>query len=185
MTGPVLEAVKVRPARTEDAARLIELMALRAEEPDHYLTYTPDEARIPIESMQRSIKDHERENSVMLVAEIDGLVVGDLWLRGWPYEPIKHVADLAMGVHSDFRDCGVGTRLVRGAIDFARRSNILHRIELEVFAENRRAVHLYDKFGFKVEGQKRNYCFNRGRYWDLLVRALLLDQSAPGIPIIP
>jgi len=62
-------------------------------------------------------------------------------------------------------------------LELARRDG-LHRLNLEVVAENRAAVRLYEKFGFKVEGVKKEaYLGEDGMYHDELVMGLILHES--------
>lgn len=57
-----------------------------------------------------------------------------------------------MGVHDDHQGKGIGTALLRELIDAADNWLGLRRIELTVYTDNVRAVHLYQKFGFETEG---------------------------------
>lgn len=47
------------------------------------------------------------------------------------------------------RDRGLGTKLLESAIKESRDNNKDH-IMLQVYADNKRAIHLYEKMGFKV-----------------------------------
>jgi RimJ/RimL family protein N-acetyltransferase len=49
----------------------------------------------------------------------------------------------------------------------------LHRIDLEVFAFNPRAIHVYEKLGFKREGVRREVLLLEGTYHDSIVMGLL------------
>ncbi|MBE0610648.1 MAG: GNAT family N-acetyltransferase, partial [Dehalococcoidia bacterium] len=49
----------------------------------------------------------------------------------------------------------------------------LHRIQLEVYANNARARHVYEKVGFVLEGCRRQALYKFGRYHDVLVMSLL------------
>ena len=71
----------------------------------------------------------------------------------WPYEGMKHVGRLGMGVKSGFRGQGTGKRLLEAALLRAFNTG-LERVELEVFGSNRAAVRLYESFGFVREGRK-------------------------------
>ena len=51
-----------------------------------------------------------------------------------------------------FRGKGVGTRLIRTAVDFCRGNNY-HRVYLRTFAGLDAARHLYEKMGFKLVDQ--------------------------------
>jgi L-phenylalanine/L-methionine N-acetyltransferase len=44
-----------------------------------------------------------------------------------------------------------------------------------VYADNVVAIHLYEKFGFEVEGRKQKYAYQQGRYYDLLLMAKLFE----------
>lgn len=70
-------------------------------------------------------------------------------------------------------DGGYGTDTMRTVCRFGFEMMNLHRIELEVYAENERARHVYEKVGFVVEGRRRDALFKYGRYQDVLVMSLL------------
>lgn len=44
-------------------------------------------------------------------------------------------------------------------IEWARGTGIIRRMELEVFTHNERAIHVYEKLGFLVEGTKEQAFF--------------------------
>ncbi len=87
---------------------------------------------------------------------------------------MNHSAELAMGVHRDFRRQGIGRRLMTGVIEQAWQSG-LERIELVVWADNQPAIALYEKLGFQHEGVLRNYRFLDGLYTDAVMMALLRE----------
>lgn len=71
---------------------------------------------------------------------------------------------------------GIGTFAVRELIKHAFSNLNLHRIELGVLNYNTRAIHLYEKIGFKKEGIKRQAVFKNGDYHDLIIMGLLKDE---------
>ena len=71
---------------------------------------------------------------------------------------------LGMSVHQVERNRGIGSALMAYAIDWARASGVLTRIELYVYASNARAIHLYEKFGFQLEGRRRQAIYQNGQY---------------------
>src|SRR3954452_8098189 len=97
-----------------------------------------------------------------LVAEIDGRVVGQLGLHLDRTPRRRHCASIGMAVHDDFQGRGVGSALMVAMVDLADNWLDLHRIELTVYTDNPAAVHLYEKFGFVIEGTLRNYAFRSG-----------------------
>jgi RimJ/RimL family protein N-acetyltransferase len=90
-------------------------------------------------------------------------------------KPSQHgFGDLAMLVDRDWRGRGVGSALVRAAIDWARGQG-LHKLCLEVFVHNEAGIALYRKCGFVEEGRRpRQYRRASGELWDALVMGLLL-----------
>jgi ribosomal protein S18 acetylase RimI-like enzyme len=85
-----------------------------------------------------------------------------------------HSRHFGMGVRHDYRGMGIGTRLLRAALDKAR-ANALERIDLEVYASNHRAIELYKKAGFVVEGIKKRGRKLDGVYEDIVFMALLFE----------
>ena len=55
------------------------------------------------------------------------------------------------------------------------RTEGLHRIGLSVIADNKLAIHLYEKFDFKSEGLKKDAYFGEdGKYHDELMMGLII-----------
>ena len=75
----------------------------------------------------------------MLVAESDGLVVGNLTLWQEPNPRRRHVAGLGMAVRDDWAGRGVGSALMAAAIDLADNWLGLTRLELTVWSDNEAA----------------------------------------------
>jgi len=112
----------------------------------------------------------------MLVAEIDGNVVGNLGLHAAAKSPRRrHVGTLGMSVHDDFHRRGVGSALLKAAIDLADNWIAYTRLELTVYTDNAAAVALYRKFGFGIEGTARGYALRNGEYVD----AFMMARHAP------
>jgi RimJ/RimL family protein N-acetyltransferase len=57
----------------------------------------------------------------------------------------------------------------------------LHRVGVRVEADNERALRLYRRFGFQVEGRLRHAAFLDGRHADLLLLGLLAPEWAARI----
>jgi RimJ/RimL family protein N-acetyltransferase len=167
--------VNIREAHPEDAEKIIAYVQQLADEPENNMLLTPGEFRLTLEEEQKILADfHDEDNSVFLVAEEDGEIIGTLNLRGGKRKAIRHAATLGMSVNKERRSQGIGGRLMEEAISWAKAGGILKRIELFVFVHNLRAIHLYLKFGFEVEGRRRMSAFKDGEYLDDYLMALLL-----------
>jgi RimJ/RimL family protein N-acetyltransferase len=71
---------------------------------------------------------------------------------------------------------GYGTDATRTLLRFAFGEANLHRVELEVFAFNPRAIRMYEKVGFKLEGVRRQALFREGAWHDEHIMAILQDE---------
>jgi len=167
--------VTIREARPEDAAAGIAHFRRIFSEPGINLITEPDEYWPTVESNARVIRNmNQADNSLYLVAEVDGELAGILTLEGAKRRNVHHTAVLGITVAREWRGQGIGRRLIERAIAWARATHIVTRIELHVFVRNTSAIHLYESCGFVVEGVRRRAVIRDGEYLDDLVMALLL-----------
>ena len=115
------------------------------------------------------------QNLIPIVALHGYRIVGHAQIFTPAHARRKGTADLAMYLHQDFHNVGLGAAMLPKLLELARREG-LHRVGLTVVAENARAVRLYEKFGFKVEGVLKDAYFGEdGKYHDELAMALILE----------
>lgn len=166
----------IREARPDDAAALLAYIRPVFAEPGINLITAPDEFQLTVDGEARFVAElADAANSLYLVAESDGVIIGQLTLQGGKRRSIRHVATLGITIAADWRGQGVGRRLMEEAIAYARDSSIIKRIELHVFARNQPAIRLYEQCGFVTEGVLRRAVFRDEQYLDELVMALLLE----------
>jgi RimJ/RimL family protein N-acetyltransferase len=161
-------AVTVREATLADVDTLVAMLVEVAGEG----RWIGTEAPVDVERRRRRMVDEvEGDDVVVLVAEVGGEPVGQLGLHLARYG----VADLGMLVVAGWRGRGVGTALLREAIDRARKAGA-HKVALQVWPHNTAAIALYERFGFRREGYlRRHYRRRSGELWDAVVMGLPLD----------
>jgi len=131
------------------------------------LPYSPSEN-------QRRRLDADNKGILTLLAIVDEKVVGHLILYTYPNSPRRrHAGGLGMAVHDAYQGRGIGSALMVEALDLADNWLGLRRLELEVYCNNGPAVHLYEKFGFVIEGRRPAYAMQDGRYVDVFVMGRL------------
>ncbi|WP_041720469.1 GNAT family N-acetyltransferase [Alkaliphilus metalliredigens] len=96
-------------------------------------------------------------------------IIGSAGLDIFPNSRQRHSASIGIMVHKDFQNSGVGTKLMEAIIDIADNWLMLIRVELTVFADNEKAIHLYKKFNFQIEGTKKKAGIRNGEYVDELM----------------
>lgn len=153
--------VLVRASRDEDRLALATLYAEVAEERDGIGAEPP----VDIEARAATWRIEGD-----FLAEADGRIVGSIHV-----EASRHgFGEIGMAVARDWRGRGVGSALLAAGIDWARERG-LHKLSLDVFAHNERAIALYRKFGFVEEGRRvKHYRRQSGELWDTLEMGLLL-----------
>ncbi len=167
--------VIIREARPEDAEQLILYIQRVVDEPGSNLEMSPREFTFAIpEEEEFLLKAFRSDNSVYLIAEANGVIVGALSCSGGSRQAVRHAVVLGITVDQAWRGQGIGTLLMRRAIEWAKGTGIVIRIELFVLERNSVAIHLYQKLGFEVEGRRRKAIFRDGEYHDELMMGLLL-----------
>ena len=95
------------------------------------------------------------------------------------YGQLKHIdrlhrsAELGSHIDPEWQDEGWGTKLVLSLLEVALMKLGMHRVWLEVFADNARAIHVYEKCGFMREGIQRDKILKDGRFEDVVVMSII------------
>lgn len=154
-----------RPTDCEAFAELVNLPGFRfgtLRLPFH----SPEEVRRWIEMRAGS--------TVAIVALCGSDLVGAADLRRFEGRR-AHVGEIGIGVHDAYAGRGIGTRLLASLIDTADRWLGLRRVQLTVFTDNQRAIALYRKFRFEIEGTHLAYALRDGALVDAHSMARLID----------
>jgi ribosomal protein S18 acetylase RimI-like enzyme len=126
----------------------------------------------PEEETRKFVLGNIKNGVPHFVAIAGGQVVGWCDVLPVPRDAMAHCGVLGMGVASGYRGKGVGSALMKSTLEAARAFG-LTRVELTVREDNRRAIALYERFGFISEGIKRNGFRIDGKYHNLLSMAVL------------
>jgi len=125
----------------------------------------------------RRILEQGLDTRRTLVAVTDGQIVGAASLESMRQRR-AHVGQVGVMVHDDYTRRGIGSRLMTAILDIADNWLNLHRLELQVYTHNQEAIHLYQRFGFEIEGTLRDYAYGEGRYLDAYTMARLRSTPA-------
>lgn len=161
--------IEVRPAEPSDVEALTRLFT-------HRNAYAQT-LQLPLQSTEvwRKRLATNDDTQITLVATVAGELVGNLGLTRITRPRRAHVGEIGMGVRDDWQGKGVGSALLQSAIDLADNWLGIRRLELHVHADNERAIALYRKFGFALEGTHRAYALRDGVYVDSLSMARLIE----------
>lgn len=165
---------RVREARPEDAAALVELASAIGAEPGGWLLTT--EGWRSVADERRYLKAIRRyEHAAVFVVEAEGgELVGRLSLARDAHPSSRHVADLGLMIAAGHRRRGLGRALLDRAVEWARERGV-RKLELHVFPWNEPAIALYRAFGFEQEGYRRGHYLRDGDYVDAILMAYAVD----------
>ena len=143
----------LRNGTENDAQASLSIFRKTHEETD-YLLSVPEEITYTVEEQAEYLqKKTESEGEIELLAEIDGKTVALGGLdRIHSRIKTKHRADFGVSVLREYWGLGIGRALLEACIACAKEAGY-EQMELEVVAENRRAIELYKKAGFVEFGR--------------------------------
>jgi RimJ/RimL family protein N-acetyltransferase len=120
----------------------------------------------------RFVKSNLENGNPMMVALAGGKVIGWCDVRREVFPSRAHRGTLGMGLLPEWRSRGVGRRLLEATLAQARRSGF-KRIELDVHADNPRAIALYERAGFVREGIVRDASLIDSVFRDAILMAIV------------
>lgn len=164
--------IEIREITGDDAEALVKLM-LQLDQETKYLLFEPGERPADVREWKEKITSMERpENGTIFAAEgIDHddkmRMAGYLEVRRMPWQKVRHRVYIVIGILQQFAGRGVGTRLMSELETWCRKHRI-SRIYLTVIEENKAAVALYKKMGYRIEGHHPKSMRIDNRYVDEL-----------------
>ena len=162
--------VLIRSVKKHDAQAILKLSEDVIDEEIFQLT-SSTEFKMTIEAEENWIESHSvNPNKIILVAEINSKILGMLDFSNGHRQRIAHTGEFGMSVEKSARDQGIGALLLKVLVHWATTNETIEKIGLNVHANNERAIALYKKMGFEIEGtRKRDHKYGRDCYLDTIV----------------
>ncbi|TYR80488.1 GNAT family N-acetyltransferase [Priestia megaterium] len=159
----------VRSAIVKDAKDLSELR-LQIDGETENLDREKGEAFIDTAGFEQMIKtDSEHSRNLFLVAVVHDRIVGFSRCEGIYLNRFSHKVEFGVCVLKDFWGYGIGKNLLKESISWAD-SNGIKKITLNVLETNDKAIQLYRKLGFEIEGiSKKDKILSDGKYYNTII----------------
>ena len=173
-TLPSGEVLTVRSLCADDAEALSAFRNATYSE-THFMARYPEEGA-SLEAMRNGLAGSESSALNFEVGAFAGeKLVGEFGVaQVRPHLKYRHRAGMGISVLKDYWGCGLGSYLMQLAIDQTR-ANGFEQLELGVFSDNTRAIHLYEKVGFERYGiQPRAFKLKDGTYRDEIIMVKML-----------
>lgn len=164
-------SVELRRANRSDADFLLDLVT--GEETREFLGRAPATLEDVLADIGRS--ESEPEVFGWLVAEVDGERAGSASYRVLS-EHNRIVEGGRLAVHPDFRGRRLGDDIARAFQRLLLRDLGFHRLELQIYGFNERAIAHAERVGYVREGVKRQAYEKNGAWQDAVLYSMLQDE---------
>ena len=165
----------LRNGTAEDGQAALENFILAHSQTDYLLTY-PDEITYTAEEHGDFLqKKTDSENEIEILALVGGKIVGTAGIEQIsPKYKLRHRSDFGVSIAQEYWGLGIGRALTRACIECAKEAGY-EQLELEVVADNSRAIAIYESEGFVEYGRNpRDFKSRSGGYQELVYMRLEL-----------
>ncbi|KAH7014510.1 acyl-CoA N-acyltransferase [Microdochium trichocladiopsis] len=88
----------------------------------------------------------------------------------------SRASSIGLSIVRQYQNRGYGSEAIRWILGYGFEMAGLHRVGIEAFGFNARALHLYEKLGFVVEGRRREEVWFRGKWHDFVEFGMLESE---------
>lgn len=161
---------------TEADARDLSAIRVQIDGETEYLDRVQGESYIGESEFKQLIKgDLESGHNLLLVVEVNSRIVGFSRCEGTMLKRLSHKVQFGVGVLKEYWGCGIGTALLNESLQWADACGI-KKVTLSVLETNVKAIYMYKKHGFEVEGiLKNDKLLSDGNFYHTVVMGRLLN----------
>ncbi|MFP7493262.1 GNAT family protein [Terribacillus saccharophilus] len=176
MNDDIQRKLVIREAELSDAEALAMLRMTTDGETEN-MDREAGEDYLSSEDFEQIIRTDQKEpTNLCLVACDGGKVVGYCRCEGHALRRLSHQVTFGIAIMKNHWGYGIGRKMLGKVITWAEKQGI-HKINLSVLAINRRAILLYESYGFQIEGCLRDdRRLSDGKYHDTLLMARFLGK---------
>ncbi|MFP4460777.1 MAG: GNAT family N-acetyltransferase [Thermotogota bacterium] len=173
------KSISVRQAKESDAKAIITYIQANQDRYLYMISKT-QEMQLDVAYEKKMIRLHDqRENCVFFIALEKDQVVGMLNFVGGNRSRDMHDGEFGLSVHMDYFGKGIGSMLMENLMRWGEKNQVIRRMTLFVMHSNKRAIQLYQRFGFSIEGVRRKAVrFEDGRVQDLVMMGILKEEGS-------
>lgn len=171
------QKVMLRSPDASDAEAVIRHITITSGE-TYFMARYPEEIVTAVEEEKEFLRNiNEDEDNFMIAAFLDGQLVGHAGVQKIQnLIKLRHRGGFGISIRENVCGLGLGTIMLREVIEQAGHTGF-EQLELEVFADNPRAIHLYEKMGFQRLGVLPRACkLKDGTYRDEIQMIRFLDH---------
>ena len=166
--------INIRRVKIEDAEAFLKLN-IDLDHESRFMMVEPGEREQSVDKqVNRITTSLEKRNNNIFVAEDGDVLAGYIEAEGGGYRRNSHKIHIVIGILSEYSGKGIGTKLFEHLERWAKDEGF-HRFELTVMKHNERAISLYKKMGFLIEGEIRDSLLIEGEFIDEFLMSKILN----------
>ena len=159
----------IRNADAKDAEGVFDNFNLTHGHTDFLLAYADENSFVLEQERQFLIEKENSADEIHICAVVDGKIVGTAGIEAvGRKDKIRHRAEFGIGIEKDYWGLGIGRALMEACIESARKAGYI-QLELDVVADNKAAISLYQSAGFLEYGRNPLGFRSRNTGWQELV----------------
>jgi RimJ/RimL family protein N-acetyltransferase len=160
------ETIILRPVDEKDAQDIIKHVETIVKAG----RYLQKEEPRSLEEEIKFILETRLKGNMYTAVERKGKVVGIARVLKGELEMKKHTGIFRTWIHPESQGLGIGKQVMNYTLRWGRTNN-LHKLWLTVFSGNEKAVMVYEKAGFIIEGRQKNQAIIDGKFEDEIFMA--------------
>ena len=165
----------IERARAEDAAALLDYLKIVGGETEN-LSFGAEGVPLDLETEQDYLRSQcESTDNVQYLAKVYGEIIGTASLNRKPRR-MSHRGEFGISLKKAWWGCGAASALTEAVLSFAK-ENGFEQLNLEVRSSNARAIHLYEKYGFRKLCTFPNFFKINGEHIDFNLMILELGKE--------
>jgi ribosomal protein S18 acetylase RimI-like enzyme len=148
------DRISLRTGNINDAEAVLELEKEVLAENEFMISVIEEFEETPAQKRSWIQKILENEREHIIVAEVNGEVVGLIVFRSKSTKRLSHTGSFTAMVKKEYRNQGIGKLLIKELLNWAEQNPLIEKVSLGVLSTNQRAIELYKSMGFTEEGRK-------------------------------
>lgn len=155
----------IRSIETDDARAFINLQEEIFAE-SQFAYYGPNEQGLTVQQIRKMMAEwRKQKNSTIFMCILNGEFAGYASIRGHVATRKNHIATVRLAVKQQFEKIGIGSALLSQCETWAKELGI-QRLEADIMSHNEKALALFNKHDFIVEGTRQQAVKINEQFYD-------------------
>lgn len=141
-----------------------------------FLSFGLNEFNKTVDDQKSTFTDISKtNNTIFILGILDGTIVSMANISASQKARLQHVGSIGISVLKDYWKLGIGTAMMQTLINFSKKSGVIRKLKLVVSEDNPKALELYKKLGFTIDGKVERDFYINGKFSTGIYMGLFID----------